>query len=40
MLQKYLQLIYFHKGENEHVLSFSLHHNQSLWRCFSPKSFS
>jgi len=25
MLQK--TFIYFHKGENEHVLSLSLHHN-------------
>jgi len=27
MLQKNLQLIYFHKGEYEHVLSLTLHRN-------------
>jgi len=27
MLQKNLQLIYFYKGANEHVLSLTLHHN-------------
>jgi len=25
-----LQLIYFHKRESEHLVSFSLHHNRQL----------